>query len=153
MDKARGFIGEFKAFITRGNVLDMAVGVIVATAFGKITASLVNDVFMPFIGWIFGGVDLSMLNIILKNAVMDGETVVSPAVVIGIGTFLSTIIDFLIVAFLVFLVVKAFNKMRDAAEARKKAAEAQEAAADAPAEPKPTAEELLAEILAELKKK
>jgi large conductance mechanosensitive channel len=153
MDKARGFIGEFKAFITRGNVLDMAVGVIVATAFGKITAYLVNDVFMPFIGWIFGGVDLSMLNIILKNAVMDGETVVSPAVVIGIGTFLSTIIDFLIVAFLVFLVVKAFNKMRDAAEARKKAAEAQEAAADAPAEPKPTAEELLAEILAELKKK
>jgi large conductance mechanosensitive channel len=153
MGKTKGFIGEFRAFITRGNVLDMAVGVIVATAFGKITTSLVNDVFMPFIGWIFGGMDLSKLNIILKSAVMDGETVVSPAVVIGIGTFLSAIIDFLIVAFLVFLVVKAFNKMREAAEAKKKAAEAQEAAADAPAEPKPTAEELLAEILAELKNK
>jgi large conductance mechanosensitive channel len=153
MEKTKGFLGEFKAFITRGNVLDMAVGVIIATAFGKITASLVNDVFMPFVGWIFGGVDLSKLNIILRSAVMDGETVVSPAVEIGIGTFLSAVIDFVIIAFLVFLVVKAFNRMREAAEARKKAAEGEEAAAEAPAEPKPTAEELLAEILAELKKR
>jgi large conductance mechanosensitive channel len=145
--KKKGILGEFKEFITRGNVLDMAVGVIIATAFGKITASLVNDIFLPFIGWIFGGVDLAVLNIVLKPAVMDGDTVVSEAVVMGIGIFISAIINFLLVAFLVFLIVKAFNRMREKAEAKKKAAVA------VAEEKKPTAEELLAGILAELQKK
>ena len=132
---------EFRDFITRGNVLDMAVGVIVGGAFGKITTSLVNDVFMPFIGWIFGDIDLSQLNIILSPAVTENGEVVKEAVTMGIGTFIATIIDFLLVALCIFLVVKAFNKARALSEKRKKEAEA-EAEAE-PAEPEPTREELL----------
>ena len=84
------FFGEFKAFIMRGNVLDMAVGVIIATAFGKITTSLVNDVLMPVIGYIFGGSDAAdALNVTLRAAVLDAEgNVVTPASVLGFGTFL-----------------------------------------------------------------
>jgi large conductance mechanosensitive channel len=137
--KAKGLLKEFKEFISRGNVLDMAIGVIIATAFGKITTSLVNDVFMPLIGYIFGGVDLSKLNIVLSQDVVDeaGE-VVKAGVTIGIGTFLSTIIDFVIVAFIVFLIVKAFNKARELSEKNKKAEEPAPAA-----EPEPTKEEVL----------
>lgn len=119
------FFNEFKEFITRGNVLDMAIGVIIATAFGKITTSLVGDVFMPLIGYLIGGIDLSALNITLSPAVLDeaGE-VVKDAVVIGIGTFLTTVIDFILVAFVVFLVVKAFNtakkKLEKPAERRRR---------------------------------
>ncbi len=122
--KAKGFIAEFKEFISKGNVLDMAIGVIIATAFGKITTSLVNDVFMPFIGWIIGEIDLSQLNITLSEAVLNaaGE-IETPAVVIGIGTFISTIIDFILVAFVIFLVVKLFNKAKEKAEEKKKAEE------------------------------
>ena len=146
----KGFFGEFKEFIMRGNVIDMAVGVIIATAFGKITTSLVNDVVMPFIGWLIGGIDLSKFNIMLKPEVLDeAGTVVSEAVVIGIGTFLVTIIDFLIIAFIVFLVVKMMNKAKEIAEARLKKEEE-----PAPEEdPKPTTEELLAQILEEIKNK
>ena len=150
-EKTRGFIGEFKEFITRGNVLDMAVGVIIATAFGKITTSLVNDVFMPLIGWLIGDVDLTKYNITLSEAVMNGEEVVKEAVVIGIGTFLSAVIDFILVAFIVFLIVKAFNKAKEKAEAKKKKEEEEVAAA--PAEPEPSNEEkLLMEIRDLLKK-
>ena len=107
------FFNEFKEFISKGNVMDMAIGVIIATAFGKITTSLVNDVFMPLIGMLIGGIDLGTLNITLSPAVVD-ETgaVVKEAVVVGIGTFLTTVIDFILVAFVVFLVVKAFNSPR-----------------------------------------
>ena len=80
------FLNEFKTFISRGNVMDMAIGVVIATAFGKISASLVADIIMPLIGCLIGGVDLATLNITLKPAVMDGETVVSEAVVLGLGT-------------------------------------------------------------------
>lgn len=150
-EKTRGFIGEFKEFITRGNVLDMAVGVIIATAFGKITTSLVNDVFMPLIGWLIGDVDLTKYNITLSEAVMNGEEVIKEAVVIGIGTFLSAVIDFILVAFIVFLIVKAFNKAKEKAEAKKKKEE--EEVAVAPAEPEPSNEEkLLMEIRDLLKK-
>lgn len=150
----KSLVKEFKEFISRGNVLDMAVGVIIATAFGKITGALVNNVLMPFIGWIFGGTDLTALNITLRAAVMEGETEVSPAVVLGLGTFLSAVIDFIIIAFVVFLIVKAFNKARELSEKKKKAAEeaakaAEEAAKaqEAPAEPELSAEEkLLTEI-------
>ena len=142
---------EFKEFIMRGNVLDMAVGVIIATAFGAITTTLVQKVLMPLIGCIFGGVDLDKLNIVLKEAVMNGEEVVKEAVVMEIGTFITAIINFIIVALIVFLIVKAFNKAREKAEARKKKEE-EEAAPAEPEEPKPTTEELLAEILEELKK-
>ena len=142
---------EFKAFIMRGNVLDMAVGVIIATAFGAITTTLVQKVLMPVIGCIFGGVDLDRLNITLKAAVMEGEEVVKEAVVMEIGTFISAIINFIIVALIIFIIVKAFNKAREIAEARKK--EEEEAAPEEPEEAKPTTEELLAQILAELQKK
>ncbi|MBQ3103967.1 MAG: large-conductance mechanosensitive channel protein MscL [Oscillospiraceae bacterium] len=141
------FLNEFKAFAMRGNVFDMAIGVVLATAFGKITNSLVGDVFMPLIGYLFGGVDLSSLNIILSPEVLNeaGE-VVTAAVTLGIGTFLTAIIDFILIAFCIFLLVKGMNK---AAEARKKEEEA-----PAPEEPKgPTQEELLAEIRDLLKSK
>ena len=150
---------EFKTFISKGNVLDMAIGVIIATAFGKITTALVNNVLMPFIGWIFGGSNATdALNITLKEAVLDAEgNVVTEASVLGFGTFLNTIIDFVIVAFICFLIVKAFNKAREKAEAKKKAAEEAAAAAKAAeeaAKPKePTTEELLAEIRDLLAKK
>ena len=130
------FMHEFKEFAMRGNVLDMAVGVILGGAFGKITTSLVNDVFMPLIGTLIGGVDLGKLNIVLKDAVMNGEEVVAPAVTLGIGTFLTTVIDFILVAFVIFLMIKTINRFR-----RKKEEEPE------PEEPKgPTTEELLTEI-------
>ena len=141
--KARGFIAEFKEFINRGNVMDMAVGVIIATAFGKITTSLVNDVVMPAIGYFFGGTDLSQLNIVLKPEVVDAATkeVLEPAVAIGIGTFLTTIIDFILVALVVFCVIKVMNSAKDKMEALKKKEE--EAAAAEAAPPEPSAEETL----------
>ena len=151
MAEKKGFIAEFKEFIMRGNVLDMAVGVIIATAFGKITTSLVNDVIMPAIGLLLGEIDLSQLNIVLREAVMDGETVVTPAVQIGIGTFLVTVINFLIIAFVVFLIIKGFAKAREIGEAKLIKKKEEEAAVE---EPKgPTTEELLTEILAEIKNK
>ena len=125
------FFLEFKEFAMRGNVLDMAVGVILGGAFGKITTSLVNDVFMPLIGMLIGGVDLGKLNIVLKPATDTAE-----AVTLGIGTFLTAIIDFVLVAFVIFLMIKTINRFR-----RKKEEEPE------PEEPKgPTTEELLAEI-------
>ena len=112
--KGKGFFGEFKEFIMRGNVLDMAVGVIIATAFGAITSTLINNVLMPAIGLLFGGIDLAKWDIVVKPEVLDeaGE-VVKEAVVIGIGSFLSAIINFIVVALIVFLIVKGFNKLRD----------------------------------------
>ncbi len=140
--KTTGFFAEFKAFISRGNVVDMAIGVIIATAFGKITTSLVNDVVMPLIGYLFGGTDLSRFNWVLQPAVTDPTTgeVLTEAVTIGIGTFLSTIIDFLLVAFVIFLVIKAMNSAKNKMEALKKAEAEAEAAQEAP---EPTKEELL----------
>ncbi len=145
------FFSEFKTFIMRGNVIDMAVGVIIAGAFGKITTSLVNDVLMPAIGMLIGGIDLSRLNITLAEAQVNelGE-VTKEAVVIGIGTLLVTIIDFLIVAFVVFLIIKGMNRAQKAIEERKKKEEPPEE----PAEPEPSAEEkLLMEIRDLLKEK
>ena len=130
---------EFKEFAMRGNVMDMAVGVVIGAAFGKITTSLVNDVFMPLIGLLIGGIDLGQLNIVLKPEVLDeaGE-VVTAAVTLGLGTFLSTILDFILVAFVIFLVVKGINKLHTLG---KKDEEPE------PEEPEtPTAEELLTEI-------
>jgi large conductance mechanosensitive channel len=145
-DKKKGFVAEFKEFIMRGNVMDMAVGVIIATAFGKITTSLVNDVCMPLIGMLIGGIDLSKLDIMLKPAVLDeaGE-VVTEAVVVGIGTFITTIIDFILVALVVFCVIKGINKLQSV---KKK----EEEAAAPPPEPSKE-EQLLTEIRDLLKDK
>jgi len=99
-------LGEFKEFAMRGNVIDLAVGVIIGTAFGKITSSLVNDIIMPPIGAVTGGVDFSTLSLTVKDAVGD-----SPAVVINYGSFINTVLDFLIIAFAIFLVIRVMNNI------------------------------------------
>lgn len=150
--KKKGFFTEFKEFIMRGNVIDMAVGVIIATAFGKITTSLVNDVIMPAIGLLTGGTGsfTDSLNYVIREArVVDGVEV--PAVTIGFGLFLETVINFIIIGFSVFMMIKIMNKIREVAELKLLKKKQEEAVTE---EPKgPTTEELLTEILAELKKK
>ncbi len=139
------FIAEFKEFIMRGNVMDMAVGVIVATAFGKITTSLVNDLFMPFISWLFGTRDMSALNLIARPEIVENGTVVQEAIVIGFGNFIAVVIDFLLMSLVVFVILKLFNKARSLTEKKEEEQEEEK-------EPAPTTEELLADILEELKK-
>ncbi len=146
MAEKKGFIGEFKEFIARGNVMDLAVGVIIGGAFGKISTSLVNDIIMPLISMLTGGVDFSAWKWVLKPAVVDAATgaEVTAAVSVNYGTFLATIVDYLIIAFAIFCVIKAINKLH-----RKK----EEAPAEPPAPPEPSAEEkLLTEIRDLLKK-
>lgn len=148
----KGFITEFKEFIMRGNVLDMAIGVIMATSFGKITASLVADVLMPLLGFVIGDIDLSNLVWVLSPAVKENGEIVKEAVTVNYGLFINTIIDFVFVALAIFVMIKIFAKVKEISEAKllKKKQEEEEAAAE---EPKaPTTEELLGEILAELKK-
>jgi large conductance mechanosensitive channel len=100
-------LSEFRAFIAQGNVLDLAVGIIIGAAFGKITTSLVEDIINPVLGLIIGGIDFSQLKIVLKEAV--GTT---PEVAIRYGNFVNVLIQFLIIAFVVFLIVKAANRAR-----------------------------------------
>ena len=151
----KNFFSEFKTFIARGNVVDMAVGVIVGGAFGKITTSLVNDVIMPAVSMLMGGMDFTAWKIVLKEAVMemgaDGLMVeTAPEVAIKYGSLIAVIVDFLIIAFSVFCMVKLINSMKEKAEALKKKEE-EEAAP--PADPEPSAEEkLLTEIRDLLKK-
>ena len=149
--KKNGFIEEFKTFVMRGNVLDMAIGVIIGGAFGKISTSLVNDLLMPFISWICGSRDMSVLNVVVRPETLapDG-TVATEAIVLGFGTFLGTIIDFLLIALVVFLLIKGINKAHDLLERKAEEEAATEAAEEVP--PAPTAEELLTQILEELKK-
>lgn len=106
-----GMIKEFKAFISKGNVIDLAVGVIIGGAFGKIISSFVNDIIMPPIGLVLGGVNFSALKIILKNASVDAAGKVTEAVSMNYGAFAQTIIDFLIIAFCIFIAIKMVNKM------------------------------------------
>ena len=132
-----GFLKEFKEFAVKGNVMDMAVGVIIGGAFGKIVTSLVNDVIMPPIGMIVGGVDFSDMKLTMKKAVLDaaGE-VVSPAVTWNYGAFIQQVVDFTILAFCVFILVKLINSLNKKKEAP--------APAPAPApEPQPSKEEVL----------
>ena len=102
-----GFIKEFKTFAMRGNVMDMAVGIVIGVAFGKIVTSLVNDVIMPPIGLLMGGVDFSHLAVTLKAAAGS-----EPAVALRYGMLINTVIDFLIVVFAIFLVVKGMNALK-----------------------------------------
>ena len=119
-----GMIKEFKDFINKGSVIDMAVGLILATYFGAIVKSLVNDIIMPPIGMALGGVDFSELKYVLKEevvAVVEGDTILIPAVnevAISYGVFINTIITFIIVAFAIFMVVKAYNNMKKKEEAK-----------------------------------
>lgn len=128
------FFAEFKTFAMRGNVMDMAIGVVIGAAFGKITTSIVNDIIMPLIGLITGGIDLTQWNILLNSAAVEAG---ADPVTLGIGNLLAVILDFIIVAFAMFLLVKAMNKL---ASLKKKEEEAPEE------DPKPTSEELLTEI-------
>lgn len=137
------FIEEFKAFAVKGNAVDMAVGVIIGGAFGKIVSSIVDDIIMPPIGWLIGGVNFSDLKFELPKVAIEGVEL-APAS-INYGNFVQTIIDFTIIALCVFMLVKGINKLN------KK--EAEKPAAPAP-EPEPSAEEkLLAEIRDLLKNK
>ncbi|MHA4737608.1 large-conductance mechanosensitive channel protein MscL [Dyadobacter sp. MSC1_007] len=105
---------EFKTFIAQGNVLDLAVGVVIGAAFGKITTSLVEDIINPVLGLLIGGVDFTQLKIVLKEAV--GET---PEVAIKYGNFIQTLIQFLIIAWVIFLIVKVANRLRLSESAKK----------------------------------
>ena len=128
------FFAEFKTFAMRGNVMDMAIGVVIGAAFGKITTSIVNDIIMPLIGLVTGGIDLTQWNILLNSAAVEAG---ADPVTLGIGNLLAVILDFIIVAFAMFLLVKTMNKL---ASLKKKEEEAPEE------DPTPTSEELLTEI-------
>ncbi|MCS5489360.1 large-conductance mechanosensitive channel protein MscL [Algoriphagus limi] len=139
-----GMLKEFKEFAVRGNVIDLAVGVIIGGAFGKIVSSFVNDVVMPPIGLLVGGVDFKELSWTLKDAELDaaGETIAT-AVTVNYGMFIQNVVDFIIVAFVIFLAVKGINKMNKKEEKKAEAA---------PPPPPPKSEVLLEEIRDLLKK-
>ncbi len=131
-------LSEFRQFAMRGNVVDMAVGVIIGGAFGKIVASFVNDVVMPPIGLLLGGTSFSDLKLVLKEAVMEGEAIKTPAVTLNYGSFIQVVVDFLIIAFVIFLMIKAMNNLKKKEEAKE--------AAPAPAPEPGNEEKLLTEI-------
>ncbi len=135
-------IKEFKAFAMRGNVIDLAVGIVIGGAFGKIIASFVSDILMPPIGVLLGGVNFTDLSLKLKDAVVDAEGVeTAAAVTLNYGNFIQTTVDFMIIAFAIFMVVKAMNSMK----------KKQEEAPAAP--PAPTKEEVLLTEIRDLLKK
>lgn len=134
---------EFKDFAMRGNVVDMAVGIVIGGAFGKIVASFVADVIMPPLGILIGGVDFTQLKITLKEAVVDAAgAVTTEAVSINYGNFIQTAVDFIIIAFAIFMVIKAMNSMKK-----------KEEAAPPPPPPGPTKEEVLLTEIRDLLKK
>jgi large conductance mechanosensitive channel len=141
MGKKSGLLNEFKNFAVKGNMIDMAVGIIIGAAFGKIVTSLVNDIIMPPIGLLVGGVNFADLTLTLKDAVGD-----APAVTWNYGNFIQVIIDFLIVAWAVFMFVKAISMA-------KKKEEAAVTPPPAPEPPAPTKEELLLTEIRDLLKK
>jgi len=104
-------IKEFKAFALRGNVVDLAVGVVIGAAFGKIVSSLVDSIIMPPLGLILGKVNFSELKFVLQSAVMEGDKVVTPEIAIGYGAFFQSMLDFIIIAFCIFMVVKVYQSM------------------------------------------
>jgi large conductance mechanosensitive channel len=120
------FIKEFREFAVKGNVVDLAVGLIIGAAFGKIVSSLVADVIMPPIGLVLGGVDFSNLAVTLKDASIDATGKAVPAVTIHYGVFINTVIDFTIVALAVFLLVKLMNSLKRKEEAKAAAAPSKE---------------------------
>lgn len=137
-----GLINEFKQFISRGNVVDLAVGVIIGAAFGKIVSSIVDDIIMPPIGVLLGGMNFTSLKLVLKEGSTDPAGKITEAVSINYGNFIQTGIDFLIIAAAIFLFVKAFNSMKRKEEDKKTNV------------PEPTGEErLLTEIRDILSKK
>ncbi len=137
---------EFKEFAMKGNVIDMAIGVIVGGAFGKIVTSLVNDIIMPFFGFLTAGMDFKTLKWVLSPAVMENGVVKKAEAAILYGNFLQNIIDFLIISFSIFMVIRMMTKAKNRIKPEPKAT-------PEPEEPKaPTQEELLTEIRDLLKK-
>ena len=151
MEEKKSFLQEFKEFALKGNVVDMAVGVIIGGAFGKIVTSLVEDILMPAIGYMIGGMDFKDMKYIIKAAIKEGDKVIKPEVAISYGNFIQVIIDFIIIAISIFIIVKIVMRL---AEMRKKEEEAKEEAPaeEAPAEP-PADVKLLTEIRDLLKEK
>ncbi|TNF40218.1 MAG: large-conductance mechanosensitive channel protein MscL [Cytophagales bacterium] len=139
-----GLIKEFKEFAVKGNVIDLAVGVIIGGAFGKIVSSFVNDIIMPPIGILLGGVDFKELSVVLKEATTNEAGEAVAAVTLNYGMFIQNVVDFVIIAFVIFLAIKGVNKMN-----RKK----EEAPAPPPAPPAPTPSEKLLEEIRDLLKK
>ncbi len=135
---------EFRDFAVRGNMIDLAVGIIIGAAFGKIIASLVNDIIMPPIGLLLGGMNFTEIRVIMREAVLDPATgnVAKAAVTLNLGNFIQTLVDFTIIAFSIFLLVKALSRMKKKKE-------------EAPAPPAPPTkdQELLGEIRDILKSK
>lgn len=113
-----GFVQEFKKFALKGNVVDLAVAVIIGGAFGKIVTSLVNDVIMPPIGLALGGVNFKELMVVLKEPSVTADGVEVAAVAIRYGAFINTVVDFLIIAFVIFLAIKAMNSLQKKEEAK-----------------------------------
>ena len=119
------FMKEFKEFAVKGNVVDMAVGVVIGGAFGKIVTSLVSDIIMPLIGSVTGGLSFTDWKWVIREAVMDGETVVKPELAMTWGNFIQVIFDFIIIAFCIFLVIKGINKLKKEEPAPEPAAPAE----------------------------
>ena len=139
---------EFKAFLMRGNVLDLAIAVIIGGAFGSIVSSLTNDVLMPIIGLLTSNIDFSQLAFTLKEAVLDEQgAVIQAAVDIRYGKFIQTIVDFIIIGFVIFMILRSYRKIEEKLKAEEKAAQ------ETPPAPGPSAESLLTEIRDLLKQK
>ncbi len=153
MAEKKSIIAEFKEFISKGNVMDMAVGVIIGSAFTKIVNSVVSDIITPALGLLTGNIDFSDLKVVLSEAVMEGETVVKEELAIRYGVFLDALINFFLIAICVFAMVKVINTIKNKAEALKKK-EAEEKAVEEAAAPAPDPQlELLTEIRDLLKNK
>ena len=135
-----GFVKEFKEFAMRGNVLDMAVGIIIGAAFGKIVSSAVEDLLMPPLGYVAGGLDFSKQTLVLKPAVMEGTKVLVPETAVRWGSFVTVTINFILVAFAIFLLIKGINRLKRSPPP-----------APAVAPPPPRSEVLLEEIRNELR--
>ena len=133
------FLTEFKEFAMKGNVVDMAVGVVIGAAFGKIVSSLVDDLIMPLVGVATGGINFTDYKIVLQKAVMDGTEIIKPEVTLNWGTWVQTIVNFLIVAFCIFVAIKFMNRLRKRKDLED---ETEAAVADAPTKD----QELLTEI-------
>lgn len=134
---------ELKEFLLRGNVVDMAVGIVIGGAFGKIVTSFVNDILMPPISTLLGDSKISEMKLVFKEAVLSGEEVISPAITMNYGNFIQVVIDFMIIGVSIFFVIKGINKLK-----RKKEAEPTPAPT-----PKPTKEETLLTEIRDLLKK
>lgn len=175
MAEKKSFLQEFKEFASKGNVVDLSVGVIVGGAFGTITKSMTDDIIMPVVSLFLGGINFSDWKLVLRQARVAADGTEIAAVSVNYGTFISTVINFIILAFVVFCLVKALNAMRAATERKEKAAAEAAAAAKAKADAEAAeiaklaaaekaaqlkehvatlnSEQLLAEILLELKSK